>query len=132
MSIGAINVRCFWPFWPSASVKYFWLRYFAISCSVLCRTPIYRTCLKNTTRKPCLRIQFSAIFTENPVLISKKTLRKRFKYDYIINNMWFWVTCNILHNLQNRNLQTSFVNSMLCNFWIKQCLNQPNKSRKLI
>ena len=45
VSMGAINVRCLWPFWPSASVRYFRLRYLAMSCSVICRTPIYRTCL---------------------------------------------------------------------------------------
>ena len=63
VSMGAINVRCLWPFWLSASVRYFPLRYLAISCSVICITPIYRTCLKKSTRRLCLRIQFSAIFT---------------------------------------------------------------------
>ena len=63
VTMGARNVRYLWPFWPSASVRYFPLRYLAISCSVICRTPIYRTFPKKTSRKLCLRIQFSAIFT---------------------------------------------------------------------
>ena len=45
VSMGVINVRWLWSFWPSTSVRYFWLRYLAISCSVICRTPVYRTCL---------------------------------------------------------------------------------------
>ena len=52
--------------------------------------------------------------------------RKPFKKDSndcIINNLWFRVTCIILHNLQNTNLQTFLENSILCNFRIKACSN---------
>ena len=53
--------------------------------------------------------------------------------DYIINNQWFIVTCIILHNFQNINLQTSLEKSVLCCFQIEaSCLNHHNKPRKLI
>ena len=61
--------------------------------------------------------------------------RKHFKSDsndYIINNQKFRMTCFILHNLQNTNLQTSLGNSVLRNFQIQVCLNQHSKPRKLI
>ena len=61
--------------------------------------------------------------------------RKRFKSDsndYKIDNVWFRVTCIILCNLQNTNLQISLENSVLCNFQTKTCLNQHNKPRKII
>ena len=61
--------------------------------------------------------------------------RKPFKEDsndHITYNLWFTATYIILHNLQNKNLQTFLENSVLCNFQIKACLNQHNRSRKLI
>ena len=42
------------------------------------------------------------------------------------------MTCIILHNLQNTNLQTLLENPVLCNFQMKACLAQQSKPRKLI
>ena len=61
--------------------------------------------------------------------------RKPFKSDsndYKINNQWFGVTCIILHNLQNTDLQTSLEKSILSNFQIGACWNQHSKPRKVI
>ena len=60
-SMGAINVRWLQPFWSSASVRYFRLRYLAISCSVICRILISMR-KKRSIRGLYLKIQFSAIF----------------------------------------------------------------------
>ena len=40
--------------------------------------------------------------------------------------------CIIMHNLKNTNLQTLLENSILCDFQIKACLNQHNKSKELV
>ena len=130
MSIGAINVRR--PFWPSTSVRYLRLRYLLISYSAICRKPICRTFLGKRLLEDCLKIQFSPISSKKYVLISKKNPWKMIQNDYITNNQWFRVTCIILHNLQNTNLQTLLEISLLYNFQIITCLNKHNKRRKLI
>ena len=64
-------------------------------------------------------------------MIIKKTFQNLLK-DCIINNQWFRVTCVILHNFQNTNLQSSLEKSVLCNFQIEASLNQHSKPGKLI
>ena len=57
---------------------------------------------------------------------------KNYSNNYIIYNQWFRVVCIIFHILQNTNLQNLLETSILFNFQIRACLNQHNKSKKLI
>ena len=130
--MSAINVKWLSPFCPSTSVRYFRLRYLAIPCSVICRTPICRTCLGRRPLEDYIQKLVSLQPLCKSVFLSARKPFRSDSNDSMINNQWFRVTCIILHNLQNTNLQTLLKNSVLCNFQIKACLNQHSKPRKLI